>query len=201
VLFISGNPNFRTEKVDAFEIGYRSQPTASVSWAMSTFYNEYDDLRTIEPAVGTFIPLRWDNLMEGHTYGVEIWANLQVRPWWRLSPGLRSLTKRLSFSSGASGLLGTEQAGNDPDAAVQLKSAMVFGRWSVDAMLRHIGELPSPENPDYTELSARVAWRASPSLELALSGFNLLDERHSEYAVPTAREIPRSVYAEARWTF
>jgi hypothetical protein len=78
---------------------------------------------------------------------------------------------------------------------------MVFGRWSVDAMLRHIGELPSPENPDYTELSARVAWRASPSLELALSGFNLLDERHSEYAVPTAREIPRSVYAEARWTF
>jgi iron complex outermembrane recepter protein len=72
---------------------------------------------------------------------------------------------------------------------------------SVDAMLRRVGALPSPANPDYTDLSARVAWRASPSLELTLSGFNLLDRRHSEYALPTAREIRRSVYAEARWAF
>jgi iron complex outermembrane receptor protein len=78
---------------------------------------------------------------------------------------------------------------------------MIFGRFSVDAMLRHIGDLPSPANQDYTELSARLAWRASESLELALSGFNLLDDRHSEYALPTAREIPRSIYAEARWVF
>jgi hypothetical protein len=78
---------------------------------------------------------------------------------------------------------------------------MVFGRWSVDAMLRHVGKLPSPANPDYTDLSARVAWRASPSLEWALSGFNLLDRRHTEYAPPTAREIRRSVYLEARWIF
>jgi iron complex outermembrane receptor protein len=68
-------------------------------------------------------------------------------------------------------------------------------------MARHVAELPSPENPDYTELSARVAWRTSENLEISVSGFNLLDERHSEYALPTAREIPRSVYAEARWAF
>jgi iron complex outermembrane receptor protein len=201
VLFLAGNPNFRPEEVDAYEIGYRSQPSDSFSWLLSTFYNDYDDLRTVEPAVGTFTPLRWDNLMEGHTYGVEFWANIQLSSWWRLSPGLRSLTKRLSFSEGASRLLGTEQAGNDPRYAVQLKSAMVFTRWSVDAMLRHIDELPSPINPAYTELSARVAWRATEKLEIALSGLNLLDDRHSEYALPTAREIPRSIYAEARWTF
>ncbi|HUQ52488.1 MAG TPA: TonB-dependent receptor, partial [Gammaproteobacteria bacterium] len=200
-LFLTGNADFRPEEVDAYEIGYRSQPNASVSWFVSTFYNDHDDLRTIEPAVGTFTPLRWDNLLEGHTYGVEAWANIQVKPWWRLSPGYRSVTKRLRFSEGASQLLGTAQAGNDPRYSVQLKSAMAFGRFSVDAMLRHIGELPSPANPDYTELSARVSWRASDKLELALTGFNLLDERHSEYAVPTAREIPRTFYAEARWTF
>jgi len=201
VLFLTGNPDFRPEQVDAYEIGYRSQPSGSFSWLFSTFYNEYDDLRTIEPAVGTFTPLRWDNQMKGHTSGVEFWANIQVASWWRISPGLRSLTKDLRFSEGASGLLGTEQAGNDPEFQVQIKSAMVFTRWSVDAMLRHVDELPSPPNPAYTELSARVAWRASEKLELALSGFNLLDDRHSEYALPTAREIPRSIYAEARWTF
>jgi len=201
VLFLTGNADFRTEKVDAYEIGYRSQPSGSFSWSFSTFYDDYDDLRTVEPAVGGFTPLRWDNLMEGHTYGAEFWANIQVTSWWRLSPGLRSLTKRLRFSEGASTLLGTEQAGNDPRFRAQLKSTMVFERWSVDAMLRHVAELPSPANPAYTELSARVAWRASQKLELALSGFNVLDDRHSEYALPTARDIPRSIYAEARWTF
>jgi iron complex outermembrane receptor protein len=78
---------------------------------------------------------------------------------------------------------------------------MDFGRWTVDAMLRYVGNLPEPESPSYEELGARVAWRASDSLEFSISGFNLLDERHHEYAVPTAREIRRSVYAEARWTF
>jgi iron complex outermembrane receptor protein len=200
-LFITGDPDFRPEAVDAFEIGYRSQPRASISWSLSTFYNDFDDLRSIETAPVTFLPLRWGNLIEGGTYGVELWANWQATRWWRLSPGFRSLHKRLHASEGASQLLGTEQAGNDPTSQASLKSSMDFGRWSVDAMLRYVGKLPSPENPSYTELGARVSWVASDSLELSLNGFNLLDDRHTEYATPTAREIRRSIYAEARWTF
>jgi iron complex outermembrane receptor protein len=68
-------------------------------------------------------------------------------------------------------------------------------------MLRYVGKLPSPENPSYTERGARVAWRASDALELSIVGANLLDDRHSEYVVPTAREIRRSVYAELLWNF
>jgi iron complex outermembrane receptor protein len=201
VLFIEGDPGFEPETVNAFELGYRSQPHTSISWSLSTFYNDYEDLRTIEPAAGGFLPLRWGNLMEGSTYGVELWANWQVTSWWRLSPGYRTLHKRLNFSDGASQLLGVEQAGNDPSKRATLKSSMDFGRWSIDAMLRYVGKLPSPENPSYTELGARIAWRASDSLELSLVGANLLDDRHSEYATPTAREIPRAAYAELRWTF
>jgi iron complex outermembrane receptor protein len=199
--FLIGDPDFKPEAVNAFELGYRSQPHASISWSFSTFYDEYEDLRTIEPAPGGFIPLRWGNLMEGGTYGVEIWANWQVTKWWRLSPGFRSLHKRLHFSDGASELLGVEQAGNDPSKRATLKSSMDLGRWTVDAMLRYVGKLPSPENPSYTELGARVAWRASDALELSIVGANLLDDRHSEYALPTAREIRRSVYAELLWNF
>jgi iron complex outermembrane recepter protein len=199
--FLVGDPDFNPEAVNAFELGYRAQPHASISWSLSTFYNDYMDLRTIEPAPGGFLPLRWGNLMEGSTYGVEVWANWQVTKWWRLSPGFRSLHKRLHFSEGASQLLGLEQAGNDPDKQATLKSSMDFGRWTLDAMLRYVGKLPSPENPSYTELGARAAYRASDALELAVVGANLLDDRHSEYAVPTAREIRRSIYAELRWTF
>jgi iron complex outermembrane receptor protein len=199
--FLVGDPDFKPEAVNAFELGYRAQPHASISWSLSTFYDDYEDLRTIEPAPGGFIPLRWGNLMEGSTYGVEVWANWQVTKWWRLSPGFRSLHKRLRFSEGASGLLGVEQAGNDPGERTTLKSSMDFGRWSLDAMLRYVGKLPSPENPSYTELGARLAWRASDAMEVSIVGANLLDDRHSEYAVPTAREIRRSIYAELLWSF
>jgi iron complex outermembrane receptor protein len=168
---------------------------------VNTFYNDYRDLRSIEPAPGGFLPLRWGNAIEGSTYGLEAWADLQVTSWWRLSPGYRYLEKNLKFSANGSGLLGVEQAGNDPSAQASLKSSMDFGRWTADAMLRYVGKLPSPESPAYTELGARLAWRATEQLELSLNGFNLLDERHAEYAVPTAREIRRSIYAEVRFIF
>jgi len=199
--FLVGDPGFEPETVDAFELGYRSQPHASISWSVSAFYNQYDDLRTIEPAPGGFLPLRWGNLMEGSTYGFEVWGNWQVARWWRLSPGYRSVHKRLEFSDGASQLLGVEQAGNDPTWRGTLKSSMDFGKWSVDAMLRYVAKLPSPESPSYTELGARVAWQATDAMDVSINGLNLLDDRHHEYAVPTAREIRRSIYAEVRWLF
>jgi hypothetical protein len=50
-------------------------------------------------------------------------------------------------------------------------------------------------------LSARLAWRISKSLELAVSGFNLLHDRHTEYAPPLGRDIARSALAGLRLTF
>jgi iron complex outermembrane receptor protein len=196
-----GDPGFDTEKVWAYELGYRSQPNASISWTVAAFYNEYDDLRTIEATPVTFFPLSWANNMQGSTYGVDLWANWQVTSWWRLSPGFRSLHKRLRFSEGASGILGVQQAGNDPTTQASLKSAMEFGRFSFDAMLRYVGELPQPATDEVTELGARFAYRVSDSLELSVTGANLLDERHLEYAAPSGRELRRSVYAEARVVF
>ena len=78
---------------------------------------------------------------------------------------------------------------------------MDFGRWSVDAMLRYVGKLPQPATDAYTELGARFAWRVSDALELSITGANLLDQRHVEYAPPSGRELRRSVYAEARLDF
>lgn len=199
--FLVGNADFRTEKVDAFEMGYRSQPHASVSWSLSAFYNEYDDLRSIEVTPVTFLPLRWGNGMEGHTYGVDVWAEWQVAPWWRLSPGFRWLHKSLEFSAGSSGIGGVAQAGNDPKARGALKSSMSWRRITFDTMLRYVDELPEPANPDYYELNARLGWKMSDALELSVSGFNLLESRHYEYPAPTGQAIRRSVHADIRWNF
>jgi iron complex outermembrane receptor protein len=200
-LFVLGDPDFKPEKVTAYEIGYRGQPDANVSFSASVFYDEYDDLRSIEITPVTLLPLRWGNLIEGDTYGVEAWANLQVNSWWRLSPGYRSVHKRLEFSEGASGLAGIGQTGNDPTSQYLLKSSMDIGKISFDAVLRKIGAMPGPALKEYTELSAHLGWRASERLEVAVKGFNLLNETHREFADPEGQSIRRSVMMELRYSY
>lgn len=197
--FVVGNPDFEPETVDAYEMGLRTNPNSSLVVSASVFYNEYDDLRTIEFTPVTFLPLYWGNLMEGKTYGLEAWATWQVNSWWRLSPGLRTLHKDLRFKEGSSQIGGLAQAGNDPNGHLYLKSSMDFGRWGVDAMLRHVKSLPEPALDAYTEVSARVSWRVNDQLELAVKGFNLLNETHREYPAPVGREISRSVLVELRY--
>jgi len=199
-LFLVGDPDFQPERVDAFEIGVRGRPESAVSFSASVFYDEYDDLRTIEITPVTLLPLRWGNRMEGSAYGIEAWGHLQINDWWRLSPGYRSVHKRLRFKEGASQLLGLSQAGNDPDSEYSLKSSMGFKRLSIDAMLRHVSDMPNPALDDYTEVSARVAWQISDRFEIAIKGFNLLNQTHREYAAPQGRELRRSVMAEIRFT-
>jgi len=200
-LFVLGDPDFKPEKVTAYELGYRGNPDAKVSFSATVFYDEYDDLRTIEVTPVVFLPLRWGNLMEGSAYGIEAWADIQLTPWWRISPGLRSLHKDLEASDGATELVGVRQAGNDPSSRAYLKSSMDLRRFSIDVMLRKVGRLPDPELDDYTEMSARVAWRVSDRLEVAVKGFNLLNETHREYAEPEGRLVRRSVMAELRYSY
>jgi iron complex outermembrane receptor protein len=115
---------FRAGKVVAYEIGSRGEPAANVCLSISTFYNVYADLRSIGPAPGTFMPLKWGNSIEGDTYGVEAWANVQITAGWRLAPGVKWLHKDLRFSAGPSGFLGTAQAGDDPSTPASLKSSI-----------------------------------------------------------------------------
>jgi hypothetical protein len=78
---------------------------------------------------------------------------------------------------------------------------MNFGGIGVEAIVRKVGPLPDPRTDDYTDLHARVSWRVNEQLELAVKGFNLLNETHREYAAPQGRQIRRSVMAEMRYAF
>jgi iron complex outermembrane recepter protein len=203
VNFLTGNPDFEAERVDAFEIGYRGQPFSLLSFTASFFYNEYNDLRSIETASPTvFLPLRWDNFISGSTHGFATWAKWQLTDWWRLSPGVRILRSNLKFDPGASRLLTANQNSNDPSTQASLGSSMNFAReLSFDLFFRYVGGLPDPALDAYTELNARLGWRPAKELEFSLNGANLLHRRHRESPILTDPEISRNVYAEARWRF
>jgi iron complex outermembrane recepter protein len=201
---LTGNRLFRPEQVIAYETGVRVEASATLSYSLVAFYNEYNFLRTVEPASSTqFFPLTWDNLLKGDTYGVEGWAHWQVTSWWRLSPGFRALRERLRFKPGASGLLGTTQAGDDPSTHADLTSSVDLSHhFVVDATLRYVGALPSPALAHYFELNGRIGWRATDSLDLSVSVLNALHPRHYEFPSAQGGEaIYRSVQAQARWRF
>ncbi len=203
VVRLTGNNDFKPEQVDAFEIGYRGQPLSRVSFTASAFYNVYDDLRSVERIPNDdLLQLQWDNQIKGQTWGVEAWAKWQVTDWWRLSPGLRTLHKDLEYKAGASRLVGLSETGNDARRQALLTSSMDLGaRTSFDATLRTVGALPQPKLKSYTELQASIDHHFTQHLDVSVSGFNLLDDRHLEYPAPTAEAIRRSFIAQARWKF
>jgi iron complex outermembrane recepter protein len=201
--------DFQPEKLTAYEVGYRTQPTSRSSVSVATFYNVYDDLRTAEFSPGGQLPLVFANRMEGRTYGVEIWGSYQLLSWWRLDAGTDWLHENLHTEPGsASQAIALALAGNDPSYQVSLRSSMLFASKGVfDLSVRQIGSLPKPASPAYTEVDARVAWSIVPSLELSLKGSNLIHPQHLEFgttAAPlqlgsTGLETGRAWYLEVRW--
>jgi iron complex outermembrane receptor protein len=198
--FIAGNPDFKPEEVIAFEAGYRGQFGPDLSVSVSAFENLYHDLRSIEPKPVTILPLLWGNGIRGAVHGVEIWGSYQAASWWRLSAGLTVQHLDLEFAPGASGFLGLAQAGDDPHHYAQLRSTMALSDdVTFEADFREVGALPDPKVPGYAELNARLAWHLSPTLDLAVAGFNLLHGSHVEYAGGDA--IRRSVLVQTQWRF
>jgi iron complex outermembrane receptor protein len=198
---LGGGPDFESENVIAYEVGYRGRPFPSLSLSVSAFYNVYDDLRTVEMSAGGF-PLLIENGMEGDGYGVEAWGTYEIASWWRLSAGLSTLHKDLKFKPGSQDVVGLAFAGNDPDYQVLLRSSMNFGPdIALDVFARHIDDLPSPTIDAYTEINARLGWRVTDSLELAIVGADLIDSSHEEFTSPSLprREIRRSIYLSAVW--
>ena len=196
--------DFQPSTLEAYEAGVRVEPSSNLSLSVSAFYNTYDQLRTIEKVPSSIygLSLVWGNGLRGDTYGLEAWGDYRVTPWWRLSAGFNALRERFEFKPGATRLIGVSQIGDDPHYQASLKSSMNLGRdVMLDADLRFVDALPNPRLPAYEELNARIAWNLTPRVQLSVSGFNLLHERHLELPPSEASAIPRSVLAGLLWRF
>jgi iron complex outermembrane receptor protein len=200
---LNGGANFQSEKLTAYELGFRAQPTPKLSYSVTAFYHVYDELRSLEAAPGGGLPVTIGNEMKGHTYGVEMWGNYRLTNWWRLGVGVNTLRKHLGFKPGSRDLSGVQAAGNDSDHQFSLRSTMnLANNVELDLGLRSISSLPSPALPGYTALDARLGWHVSKDVEVSLAAFNLLDKGHPEFGSALTRsEIGRRFFAKIVWKF
>jgi len=210
--FQSGNPDFESETVIAYELGYRAQLGSKISSSISTFYNDYDDLRSLSPgsAADFFLPHEFANGLKADTYGVEISADYQILHWWRLHGGYDWLKEDIYVKSGQTDMNNALDETADPQNQVFLRSSMDLPfNLALDLDSRWIDILHNDNNgvpgtvPSYFELGARLAWRATKNLEFSIVGQNLLQDQHPEYGFPgpTREEIQRSIYGKVAWRF
>lgn len=200
---LSPSPNFQSENLLAYEAGYRGRVMDRLTVSISTYYNDYSDLRTTQLGPNGTLPVILGNGMEGYTYGVDAWAQYGVNGWWRLSAGVSAINKALHLKPGVVDISNFQAAGNDPGYQFQFRSQMSpIEDLDFDVTLRTVDDLTSPAIPGYTTMDVRLAWRVFSWAEVAVTGFNLFDaQRLQAGSVGTQRAIRRSVNGSVRVSF
>jgi iron complex outermembrane recepter protein len=194
---IVGGPDFVSEVANIYQLGYRARPWRWLTGSLTAFRHDWDRLRS-----GTAPPVIIENRIEGPVDGVEAWLSWQPRRAWRLSAGGTALRKRLRLEAGSTDPVGVQNPNlaNDPTRQWLLRSSLTLGgRHEIDAMVRHVTELPNPAVPAYTAVDARYGWRLRDDLELAVAGQNLFDARHSEFNPAQNGELERAVLVSLRF--
>lgn len=217
---VTGNPALNSVKLTAYELGYRAQVSETFSLDTALFYNKYDGLAVAVPqpiqsgfAPGTAIlPVRFENRMDGETYGAEIGTDWRPAKWWRLY-GTYSLLKMNLHADRSLPESTRSDAENaerrSPRHQVFLQSSFDMPHnVEFDVMGRFVDTLQgfTQEIPAYFSMGARVAWQPRKDVEISVVGQNLLDAHHPEFGVSSfiaapVVEIRRTVYAKIVWRF
>ena len=218
------NLGMDAEKLTAFEVGARWQPDPGLTLDLAAYYNRYKDLRSPEllaqdlSALPLYViqPNTLINDEYGETYGVELAGDWRVSDAWRLQLAWSLFEAHLRLDNAAAipydATLLDER--NTPQQIASLRSSWSpRGDLDVDLWLRYTSDvgipspgsqiIPDPVAPDLG-LDARLAWRPTKDLELALVGKNLLDPTHEEAEQevwPVRSEIARSVSLNMQLSF
>jgi iron complex outermembrane receptor protein len=192
-LTLRSDPDFDSEKVNALELGYRIEPRTNVSLAISTFYNIYDQLRSVNTnSDGTLLLA---NNFQGETAGVELSGDYTPLEGWRLRGGYTYLYRHLT-TDGTAGVAPSVREGNDPEHQILIQSMLDLPmHLQFDCVGRYVNRLTDPRVPAYLTADVRLAWEFQRGFELSLVGQNLAGP-HVEFSSGVlSSDIPRSFYA------
>lgn len=212
---LAADPDVASERVTAYEVGYRYHPAAHISFDATIFYNDYDRLRSFEldpiflegspPPTHLVLPGTIDNRLEGRTYGLELAVDCQPASFLQLDLAYTYLEIAVHHRQLGSDIFARLEEEKSPKHQGSLRAGFDLpGQLELDLWLRYVDRLRRDDIPSYLELDTRIGWKPRPDLELALVGQNLLDSHHQEFiretlfnSIPT--EVERAVYVKMTW--
>jgi iron complex outermembrane recepter protein len=213
-LRLIGDGQFSPEQLLGYEVGYRRLFKPSVYLDVATYYNQYDDLLSVEsqaPFVEDtpspphlVLPLYLRNGVEAITKGIEISPVWQPVRWWQLkgSYSYLHLTARDKPTSDDASTV-RQLEGDSPQHKVVIQSDLNLSRnFQFDLNFRYLSSLPDQKVGAYSTADARLGWLLSDKVQVSLVGENLLQPRHAEYGGDPGPlvQIRRSAYLKVTWT-
>jgi iron complex outermembrane recepter protein len=193
---IGGGFDFKSETLYAYELGYRMEAGKNTSLSFALFYNDYDDIYSVEPTPDVIFPLTIKNGSEAETWGGEFSGFWQVMPQWRLRGGFTYFAKDLRAKPGTSH--DPSYLANDAKHRAIIQSMIDLpANLRFDLVLRYMDYLPATfattvVTPQYLTFDTRIAWEYKKFV-IALVGQNLASEKHAEFG---STRIPRSIYGK-----
>ncbi|MEO7699267.1 MAG: TonB-dependent receptor [Opitutus sp.] len=201
---VAGGTQVVSEKLVAYELGYRVQMQSGVAVSLATFLNDYDDLRSLEPLnPPRAFPVQTSSGLRGRSSGAELTVEWQPTSNWRLHAGWTELRVHSEPQPGNLDRGTRDSIARDPNHQLSLRSLLELSpHWECDADLRYIAPINMSSVPGYAELNLRLGWHPVKAWDFSIVGQNLLHSQHAEFNPPGARrELQRSVYGKAAWRF
>ena len=198
------NPSggFQSEKLLAYEVGYRSQVRPELAFDVVAFYHYYTDLQLSEfesrtlravPTPHLVVTNRFKNGFDSEVYGIEFLSEIDPVNWWKLRVAYSWLTRH-DYRHVVT--LARSDRNEAPSQQGYVRSMLDLGRgFELDLTPRYVAALPEGNARDYVELDARLGWR-SRGVELALVGRNLLRPEHLEFNSSDVGPVPVAVQRE-----
>jgi iron complex outermembrane receptor protein len=193
-LEVRGTSAFDAERVVGYEGGYRAAIGDRAFVDVSVFRNRHDDLESFgQPSAAivtspapphvVFI-LPYANGAAGTSDGFEIAPDWKMTPWLQVKGSYSYLGLDIHNATTVPDVLNviaTYNGSSPHHEAVFQPILTASRRWEIDQTYRYVSALPARAVPSYTTLDARVAWHATPSLDVAVVGQNLLQDHHVEF--------------------
>ena len=213
-LEVRGNPAFQPERVIGYEAGYRTAIGSQAFVDVAVFRNRHDDLQSFGAAsvavaatpapVHTLFVLPYANGAAGTSDGVEIAPDWKASQWLQVKGSYSYLSVDVHNTTAVNDILNViaTYRGSSPrhQAVVQPILTLPHG-WEITQTYRYVSALPARAVPAYATLDARVGWRATPSLEIAVTGQNLFQDAHVEFGHDPGPivSIARAINVSATW--
>lgn len=211
---VTGNPNFKSEELIAYELGYRTQPSKDFSVDVALFYNDFKNLRTQDASTPSIdssnpsnilidIPVFIANNMTGEAFGLEIAATWQVTRHWRLAGSYSWLEAFLHHTEAEGDPIGENAEDETPQHQASLRSYydLPFD-FELDTNLFYFSSFYKV--PAHLRCDIRLGWNPVSPWEISIKVENLFDDQHREFFDSlglVTGDVPRNVFAELKYTF
>jgi iron complex outermembrane recepter protein len=215
IVRLYGNPAAKSEGVDAYEAGFRSQVRKTMSLSVSTFYNVYSHQRTYEPGapfletdptpIHIVYPEYTANNLYGNSDGLEASASWKATSWCSISPGYSLV--QIHFRTAADSPDVTTPSltnGSSPEHQAQLRSHFTLpNHFEFDWNTYFVDRLPALQIPAYARLDMQLTRHLGKEWEISGVGQNLLSDHHAEFRnTPVyfgSSDVRRSAFVKLAW--